>query len=96
MKSFNEVLKTLRKHKIELMKKCRIKEMKILGSYADEKQEESSDIDIIVEFEEIPTFIEFVKIQNELEEILNVTVDHLTEDNISPFIKPYIKKVISI
>jgi predicted nucleotidyltransferase len=96
MKSFNEVLETLSKHKIELMKKYRIKEMKIFGSYAEEKQEESSDIDIIVEFEENPTFIEFVKIQNELEEILNVTVDLLTEDSISPFIKPYIKKVISI
>jgi predicted nucleotidyltransferase len=49
-----------------------------------------------VDFEEIPTFIEFVKIQEELKNLLGVKVDLLTEESISPFIKPFIKHVIEI
>ena len=55
-----------------------------------------SDVDIIVDFEEVPTFIEFMKIQEELEKILGVKVDLLTEESISPFIRPYIKKIVTV
>jgi len=65
------------------LSKYKIKEIKIFGSYAKGEQKETSDIDIIVDFEEIPTFIEFVKIQEELESLLGVKVDLLTEESIS-------------
>ncbi len=51
--------------------------MKIFGSYARGEQKESSDIDIIVEFEETPTFIEFVRIEEDLEKLLGLAVDLL-------------------
>ncbi len=96
MKSFHEIIKILNMHKDELRKKYKIKEIKIFGSYVKEEQKESSDIDIIVDFEEFPTFIEFIRIQEELERILGIKVDLLTEESISPFIKPYIKEVVAI
>ena len=96
MKSFHEIIKTLNIHKDVLRKKYKIKEIKIFGSYVKEEQKESSDIDIIVDFEEFPTFIEFIRIQEELERILGIKVDLLTEESISPFIKPYIKEVVAI
>ena len=51
---------------------------------------------MIVDFEEIPTFVELMKIQEELDRLLDVKVDLLTEESISPFIKPYIKEVVII
>jgi len=96
MKTLNEIIKTLKEHKEELKNKYKIKEIKIFGSYAKGEQKETSDIDIIVDFEEIPTFIEFVKIQDELKNLLGVKVDLLTEESISPFIKPFIKDVVII
>ncbi len=96
MRSLQEVVEILNRHKDELRKKHKIKRIRIFGSYAEGKQEKSSDIDVIVDFEELPTFIEFIRIQEELEKLLNVKVDLLTEEEISPFIKPYIKEVVTV
>ncbi|RUM33498.1 MAG: nucleotidyltransferase [Archaeoglobus sp.] len=96
MKTLQEIMEILIGQKEELRKKYKIKKIKIFGSYARGEQREASDIDLIVDFEEIPTFIELMKIQEELEKLLGVKVDLLTEESISPFIKPYIKEVVTI
>jgi predicted nucleotidyltransferase len=96
MKTLSEIIKKLNEHKEELKNKYKIKEIKIFGSYAKGEQKETSDIDIIVDFEEYPTLIEFIRIQEELENLLGVKVDLLTEESISPFVKPFIKEVIEI
>ena len=96
MKNMDEIIKILTEHKEELKKKYKIKEIKIFGSYARGEQKETSDIDIIVDFEETPTLIELLRLEEEIERILGIKVDLLTEEGISPFIKPYIKEVVTI
>ncbi len=96
MKQLHKVIEILSKHKGGLKDKYKIQTIKIFGSYARNKQNVSSDIDLIVSFEETPTLIELVKIQEELEALLGIKVDLLTEENISPFINPYIKEVVTI
>ncbi len=96
MKNLSEIIEILRDHREELRIKYKIEEIKIFGSYVRGEQKESSDIDLIVKFREIPTLIEFVRIQEELERILGIKVDLLTEESISPFIKPYIKDVVTV
>jgi len=96
MKNMHEIIKILTEHKEELKEKYKIKEIKIFGSYARGEQRETSDIDIIVDFEETPTLIEFLRVEEEIERILGIKVDLLTEESISPFIKPYIKEVVAI
>jgi len=96
MKNLSEIIEILRDHREELKKKYKIEEIKIFGSYVRGEQKESSDIDLIVKFREIPTLIEFVRIQEELERILGIKVDLLTEESISPFIKPYIKDIVTV
>ncbi|QTA38231.1 nucleotidyltransferase family protein [Thermosipho ferrireducens] len=93
VKSLEEIIQILIQHREYLEEKYRIKSLKIFGSYAEGKQTEKSDIDLIVDFYEVPTLIEFVRIEEELSKILGVKVDLLTEKSISPFIKPYIKEV---
>jgi len=96
MKSIQEIIKIMKEHKEELKKKYKIKEIKIFGSYARGEQKERSDIDIIVDFEETLTLIELIRLEEEIERILGIKVDLLTEESISPFIKPYIKEVVVI
>ena len=84
MKSIDEIIKILTEHKGELKEKYKIKGIKIFGSYARGEQRETSDIDIIVDFEETPTLIELLRVEEEIERILGVKVDLLTEEGISP------------
>ncbi len=74
MKNLEEIKETLAKHK-EILKKFKVKEMGLFGSYVRGEQREGSDIDILVEFEETPTLLEFVELENYLTEILGVKVD---------------------
>ncbi len=96
MKSLQDIMITLREYKDFLRDKYKVKELKIFGSYLSNTQKEGSDIDIIVEFEETPSFIEFIRLKYELENILDGKVDLLTESSISPYIKPYIKDTLLI
>ncbi|MGC8588250.1 MAG: nucleotidyltransferase family protein [Hydrogenobaculum sp.] len=96
MKSLQDIMITLRGCKDFLRDKYKVKELKIFGSYLSNTQKEDSDIDIIVEFEETPSFIEFIRLKYELENLLDDKVDLLTESSISPYIKPYIKDTLLI
>jgi len=93
MKTLQEIIRILNDHRTELESKYKIKSLKIFGSYVERKQTETSDIDLIVEFYEVPTLIELVRIEEELTELLGVKVDLLTKESISPFIRPYIKEI---
>jgi len=96
MKSIHEIIKIMTEHKKELKEKYKIKEIKVFGSYARGEQKETSDMDLIVDFEETPTLIELLRLEEEIEKILGIKVDLLTEECISPFIKPYVKEVVAI
>ena len=75
MKSFNEIKEILNSHKEELKRKYKIKEMKVFGSYVRNEQREKSDVDILVDFYEIPDLLKFIEIERYLERILGVKVD---------------------
>ena len=49
-----------------------------------------------MDFEVTSTLIELIRLEEEIERILGIKVDLLTEKGISPFIKPYIKEVVVI
>lgn len=92
-RKLEEIEGILKKHKKKLAEKYGIKSLRIFGSYVEGKQKRTSDLDLIVVFEETPTFIELLRIEEELSELLGVKVDLLTEEQISPFIKPYIREM---
>jgi len=91
-KNLAEILEILKKHQKELRERFGIRKIKIFGSYAANKQTSKSDLDIIVEFEKIPGLIELVGIEEELNSLIGVKVDLLTEEGISPYIREYMKE----
>jgi len=92
MKRLLEIKKILEEHRDKLRREYKIKNIKVFGSYVEGKETKKSDIDLIVEFESTPTLIELVRIEEELSQLLHVKVDLLTEEGISPYVKPYIKE----
>ena len=94
MKTIKDVLQILKKHEQELKSKYKVRNIKVFGSYAEGKQKPNSDLDLIVCFEETPTFFKLIELENFLKEILGIEVDLLTEKSINPLIKPYIKELV--
>ena len=65
----------------------------LFGSESRDESQENSDIDILVALDYTkPIGLEFVRMQLELEELLNKKVDLLSSRGISKYIQPYINQ----
>ncbi|MCD6407690.1 nucleotidyltransferase family protein [bacterium] len=97
MKKIEEIKKILEEHKEELQDRYKIKKIGIFGSYIRNEQKAESDVDILVEFSEVPDLIEFVDLKNYLSELLNVKVDLVMKSVLKPNIgKRILKEVVYI
>lgn len=76
-----KIIEKLRLELPFLQQKYGIKKIGIFGSFARGKQNEESDIDIIVEFER-PIGLAFMDLANYLEDIFEMKVDILTPEGI--------------
>jgi len=94
MKSLYEIKEILTKNREMLRKKFKIKEIGLFGSYVRGEQKETSDVDILVEFEETPTLLEFVELENYLTKLLGVKVDLVMKRALKPTIKESILKEV--
>lgn len=89
MKGLEEQKEVIRQHRQELEDRFKVKSIAIFGSYARGDANESSDIDIVVEFTE-PVGILFIHLADFLEDILGVRVDMITSDAIKPNRRKYV------
>ena len=68
-----------------------VKKAYLFGSYSRDSAEENSDIDILVELDYSQSIgLKFVRMQLDLQEILQTKVDLLSEKAVSKYIRPYI------
>ncbi|MCZ7555075.1 MAG: nucleotidyltransferase family protein [Bacteroidia bacterium] len=81
MKTLQDILKTLRKHKNRLFLDYPIKSLAIFGSYSREEQNDSSDIDILVEFSG-RVGVRFIDLADDLEKIIGFKVDLVSRNGI--------------
>ena len=75
MMNIDEIEKILAEHKEELYRKYKIKGIGIFGSFVRGEEKEDSDVDIVVEFEEVPGLIKFIEIEEYLSKLLGRKVD---------------------
>ncbi|MBK6606445.1 MAG: nucleotidyltransferase family protein [Leptospiraceae bacterium] len=76
--------------------KTETKRASIFGSYARGEAIQSSDLDLLVEFEPSISLLTFVRYKRELENLLGKKVDLLTPASISPYIFPKIQKDLKL
>ena len=69
-----------------------VKEASVFGSVARGEARLDSDVDILVEFSETPGLVRFIKMENELQEVLGKKVDIVVKGSEKSLIKPFIYK----
>ena len=76
--TLDEILGILRLHLPELHERYGVRTLGVFGSYARGEQKPRSDLDLLVEFDRIPTLPEFIDLEDHLGDLLGVKVDLVT------------------
>ncbi len=74
----------------ELRARYRVKSVGVFGSYVRGDQEEASDLDVLIDFDEPPGLFEFVRLESYLSELLGVQVDLVMRSALKPRIGQHI------
>lgn len=90
MLSLDEIRQSLSTQKSILQKKYKINRLGIFGSYVRGEQKQESDLDVLIDYEEVPSLITLIEIENHLSELLGVKVDLVTRKGIKPQLRSYI------
>ncbi|MDI9645700.1 MAG: nucleotidyltransferase family protein [Archaeoglobales archaeon] len=99
MRTLDDIIRLIEEHKEEIRKKFRVKEIGVFGSYVRGEMKETSDVDVLVEFEENAkvSLIDFLKLENYLSEILGVRVDLVEKGALKPNIgKRVLKETVFV
>ncbi len=87
MKTLEEIKNSLAQQKPILKEKYNVKHIGIFGSYIRSQQTQKSDIDILIDYEEVPSLLTLIELEYYLEELLNSKVDLITRKGIKPQLK---------
>ncbi len=72
LKGINELLKA---HKEDLYRKYKVIEIGVFGSFVRDEHKKRSDIDILVDFEEVPDLLKFINLERYLSRLLKKKFD---------------------
>ena len=84
MKRLSEIQNWLIEHKPFLQEVYKIKALGLFGSYLRQEQTEHSDLDILVEFSEVPSLLKFINLENYLTDNLGIKVDLVHKSGLKP------------
>ena len=82
IKNLNEIRRVLSVQKKSLCERYQITELGVFGSYARGEQTETSDVDILVDYEVAPTFVMLVELRDYLSEVFGLKVDIVTKNGL--------------
>lgn len=86
-----EILSILQDH-LEEIRRFGVRSLRIFGSAARGESSEESDVDVLVDFENTPTFSGYMKLRIFLEDLLESKVDLVTESGLRDAVRPYVEK----
>lgn len=92
--AIDEKVKILKRHLPELKKYYGVAELGIFGSFVRGEQSRKSDLDILVEFEHVPTLFGFIRLEQHLSQTLGIKVDLVMKDILKQNIGRYILKEV--
>jgi len=92
LKNKSHLNEEVKKIIISILVKHGIKRILVFGSYARNEATTKSDLDLIVDFPEGTSLLDHIGIEIELSEALNMKIDLLSRNGISPYIKDHVLK----
>ncbi|RFP53680.1 MAG: DNA polymerase beta [Limnothrix sp. CACIAM 69d] len=87
MKTRDEVLRILAHQKSALLETYQITKLGLFGSYARGEQNDDSDVDVLVEYEQAPSLYRLLELRDDLSELLSIRVDVVTRNGLKSRIK---------
>ena len=90
MSSIEEKIEILKRLKPKLQKQYGVSSLGIFGSFVRGKQKRKSDLDILVDFEKVPTLFGFIRLERFLSSELNIKVDLVMKSALKPTIGKHI------
>ena len=95
--SLSEIIHLLQKEIPQLADRYRLRSLGVFGSYVRKTQDLRSDLDLLVTFDEPPSLLQFIELENHLTDLLGVKVDLVMQDALKPRIgKRVMSEVLSI
>ncbi len=96
--TIEEIRRILRAHLPELRDRYGVKSLGLFGSYVRGEQRESSNLDVLVEFDDRPlTLFEFIELENYLSDLLGIKVDLVEKQGLKPAIgRRILKEVVPV
>ncbi len=95
MKNKDEILKILEKLREEIRKKYKVKAIGLFGSVIRKEQKETSDIDVLVDFEDDADLFDLIGLALFLEDKLNQKVDVVSKGALREEIKEGVLKEVT-
>ncbi len=86
----HRILAALRQKRPELTARFQVASLHLFGSFVHGRQRKKSDLDILVEFSEVPTFFQFLALERYLGELLGIKVDLVMKEALRPRIGKHI------
>ena len=86
----DEFIHALQAHLPQLRRAYGVRALWVFGSYVRGEEKRASDLDVLVEFEVIPSFFRFIELEDHLSQLLGVKVDLVMKRALKPGIGQYI------
>ncbi len=61
-----------------------VKSMSLFGSYVKGQEKSESDLDILVEYTELPGLIKYIELENRLSDLLGIKIDLVIRESLKP------------
>ena len=84
--NLNNLIIQLRENFPRLQREYAVRSLGLFGSYVRGEQKKSSDLDILVDFVEVPGMFRFLDLERELARLLGIRVDLVQKDALKPAI----------
>jgi uncharacterized protein len=83
-RTLDEIRSILRPEMSRLREDHSVRSLEIFGSYARGDASHESDLDLLVGFDVVPTLFSFVRLENELSELIGIKVDLVMKGCLKP------------
>ena len=91
-----QIKRAIKSNKKLLRQEYGVKEIGIFGSFARGEQKRKSDIDVLVDFDNVPDLIKFIELERKLQRLLGKKVDLVRKQAIRDELKDIILRELKI
>jgi predicted nucleotidyltransferase len=96
-RDLTELIELLHQQLPALAEQYRVRSLGVFGSYVRHEQRSDSDVDVLVTFDEPPSLLQFIELEQKLTDALGVKVDLVMRDGLKPTIgQRILSEVVSV